>query len=690
MFRTLIDGFHSIWSPPADALDTDRVPIGSKRKNNTPDRCDENGKRRKLDSHSSSISDYIRHSVTRMANWIRPKSKPFSEDFKTRPRHRVELSGRISSSQENGSHRNTNHIPRMNGEGTQNHITDFSEGLSKLNETPLRGLNIQKEREFENSSFTRRPSESSMYGHRKQSTANESMRLREREQYRQLLQLQSQRSPWQVYVPLNPPGETSSTISSVSDVPHRYLQSHMEVAEELKKSAMSSLLRKQRSRLGLTETPSSPFSNARQATVSHVKPQIAQQQHLRLNQGSNFSLVRSPRYRGVSISNRYLVTKDEERSKDLSKFGGNMNNHGDTHKAKNKMNGDVDWREVHSPLEMEDTIVIDDDDEDEKIEQRVPPLKSSHIGPQDRFSVESSRFQACYKKCQAYSQEKERRRTEIEEEEMKAKAYEEKRHVQTLNLERQMKYQMKIFDELPEVTADIFVEEEEEEEEHLPELSDEMLDVVKAALRPGNPNDVLSDAFRLQLTRRDMATLAGLNWLNDEVINFYMNMLTERGEKEGQAKVYAFNTFFYPKIISGGHSAVKRWTKKVDIFSVHFILIPVHLGMHWCLCVVDMAKKIITYYDSMGAENNQCLQAVLNYINDESIAKKQTPIKRSEWTLVNAEDNPQQMNGSDCGMFMCKYAEYITRQKDLSFTQEDMPYFRKRMVYEIMSKKLLQ
>ena len=31
-----------------------------------------------------------------------------------------------------------------------------------------------------------------------------------------------------------------------------------------------------------------------------------------------------------------------------------------------------------------------------------------------------------------------------------------------------MKYQMKIFDELPEVTADIFVEEEEEEEEHLP------------------------------------------------------------------------------------------------------------------------------------------------------------------------------------------------------------------------------
>ncbi|RUS74317.1 hypothetical protein EGW08_017926 [Elysia chlorotica] len=627
-----------------------------------------------------------------MANWIKPKPKHFSEDFNTRPRHRVEHSGRVSSSQENGSHRNTNHIPRINGEGTQNHIAGFSESLSKLNETSTSGPNTNKQREFENSFFNRRPSESSTCRHKKQSTANESMRLREREQYRQLLQLQSQRSPWQVYVPPNPPGEKSAQALSVNDGSHKYsrpldtsnglLQSHLEMAEERRRSALSSLLRKQRSRLGLPETPSPPFSNIKQANVSHVKPKTAPRQHLQLSQDSNSSLSRSQRYRGGSLSSRYLVTRDEGRNKDLSIFEGNMNNHSDTPKASDKMNGD-------SPLEMQDTIVIDDD-EDEKIEQRVPPLKSPHIGPQDHFSSESSRFQTCYKKCQAYSQERERRRTEIEEEEMKAKAYEEKRRLQTLSLERQMKYQMKIFDELPEVAADVFVEEEEEEEETLPELSNEMMDVVKAALRQGNPNDVLSDAFRLQLTRRDIATLAGLNWLNDEVINFYMNMLTERGEKEGQAKVYAFNTFFYPKIMSGGHAAVKRWTKKVDIFSVHFILIPVHLGMHWCLCVVDMQKQVITYYDSMGAENNQCLQAVLNYINDESVAKKQTPIKKSDWTLVNAEDNPQQMNGSDCGMFMCKYADYITRQKDLSFTQEDMPYFRKRMVYEIISKKLLQ
>jgi len=64
-----------------------------------------------------------------------------------------------------------------------------------------------------------------------------------------------------------------------------------------------------------------------------------------------------------------------------------------------------------------------------------------------------------------------------------------------------------------------------------------------------------------------------------------MSLLMERGEQEGKAKVYAFNTFFYPKIMSGGHSAVRRWTRRVDVFSMDYIVIPVHLGMHWCLCV---------------------------------------------------------------------------------------------------------
>lgn len=70
-----------------------------------------------------------------------------------------------------------------------------------------------------------------------------------------------------------------------------------------------------------------------------------------------------------------------------------------------------------------------------------------------------------------------------------------------------------------------------------------------------------------------------------QVINFYMNLLVERSKQPNLPSTYTFNTFFYPKLRSSGYSAVRRWTKKVDIFSVDIILVPVHLGVHWCLSV---------------------------------------------------------------------------------------------------------
>ena len=35
---------------------------------------------------------------------------------------------------------------------------------------------------------------------------------------------------------------------------------------------------------------------------------------------------------------------------------------------------------------------------------------------------------------------------------------------------------------------------------------------------------------RMDITRKDIDTLKGLNWLNDEIINFYMQMIVERSK----------------------------------------------------------------------------------------------------------------------------------------------------------------
>ncbi|CAL1606189.1 unnamed protein product [Knipowitschia caucasica] len=224
-----------------------------------------------------------------------------------------------------------------------------------------------------------------------------------------------------------------------------------------------------------------------------------------------------------------------------------------------------------------------------------------------------------------------------------------------------------------------------------PELTDEMEAEINRVLRSSNPHEVLSEGFGLSLTRKDLQTLSNLNWLNDEVINFYMNLLVERSKDPALPSVNTFNTFFFPKLRSSGYSAVRRWTKRMDIFSKDILLVPVHLGVHWCLSVVDFRKKNVLYFDSMGGNNDEACRILFEYLQQESKDKKGKEMDTSGWSLHSKKRNeiPQQMNGSDCGMFTCKYADYITKDKSITFTQKHMPYFRRRMVWEIVNHKLL-
>lgn len=229
---------------------------------------------------------------------------------------------------------------------------------------------------------------------------------------------------------------------------------------------------------------------------------------------------------------------------------------------------------------------------------------------------------------------------------------------------------------------------EKEEDVEFPPLTEAHGELINKAFR-GDPNEVLCKKFNLNVTRRDLLTIAGLNWLNDEVINFYMNLIMERAKLPKWPKAYAFNTFFYPKLLKDGHQSLRRWTKKVDIFEYAIICVPIHLGMHWCMAIIDLRAKYIRYYDSMGSSNNKCLDALKKYLEAEHLDKKKIPLDTSDFELENVKDIPQQMNGSDCGMFSCTFAEFITRNAKIVFSQEHMPYLRKKMVVEIMTGELL-
>lgn len=195
----------------------------------------------------------------------------------------------------------------------------------------------------------------------------------------------------------------------------------------------------------------------------------------------------------------------------------------------------------------------------------------------------------------------------------------------------------------------------------------------------------------MNITRSDLNTLDGLNWLNDEVINFYMELIKCRSEEvDHLPKVHVMNTFFIGKLLQMGHSGVRRWTRKVDIFSCDIIPVPIHVGnVHWCMSVINMRDKTIRYYDSMGHPNMAVCDALEQYLKDESMDKRKIQFDTSDWTIECVRDCPQQRNGSDCGVFSCMFAEFLSRDGKVTFDQQHMQYFRRKMVFEIMAGKLL-
>ncbi|KAL1490382.1 hypothetical protein ABEB36_013091 [Hypothenemus hampei] len=337
-----------------------------------------------------------------------------------------------------------------------------------------------------------------------------------------------------------------------------------------------------------------------------------------------------------------------------------------------------------------DTVEVKDSDSEESVVLVNPPSPKPDIkvDPVNSFkkivdSSEVTKKDWLDRMVESHKQFVEQRQRDIDDLRQFSRQTEEINRDINLELLRRRVNDCLQFKEI--ILPEIVVQPEAE----LPKLTNEQLDMVHRVLK-GNPNEVLAQKFNLNITRRDLMTLAGLNWLNDEVINFYMNLIIERGkESDKYPKTWAFNTFFYMKLIKDGPQSLRRWTKKIDLFSYDLICIPIHLGMHWCMAIIDFRDNSIRYYDSMGSPNNKCLDALRRYLEAEHLDKKGISYNTSEFTLENMENIPQQMNGSDCGMFSCTFAEFISRNAKITFGQEDMPYLRKKMIVEIMTGELL-
>jgi sentrin-specific protease 1 len=207
------------------------------------------------------------------------------------------------------------------------------------------------------------------------------------------------------------------------------------------------------------------------------------------------------------------------------------------------------------------------------------------------------------------------------------------------------------------------------------------------------PDEVVIDKYNVEFLRSKLVCLQSGQWLNDEVINFYMNMLMERNQEQHKIKVlnnpnakpsYYFNSFFVSKLYLDhreyDYKSVRRWTKKFNIFDKEKIYFPINLdNTHWTLAIVYITKKEIRYFDSQNGNGTTILKQLLNWVVDEAADKGKTAVQRDEWRLLDSmdQDVPQQHNGYDCGVFSIMFADFISDDLPLDRDlQNDMEHFR--------------
>ncbi|KAG7542726.1 Ulp1 protease family C-terminal catalytic domain [Arabidopsis thaliana x Arabidopsis arenosa] len=231
-------------------------------------------------------------------------------------------------------------------------------------------------------------------------------------------------------------------------------------------------------------------------------------------------------------------------------------------------------------------------------------------------------------------------------------------------------------------------------EPFIPLTEDEEAEVYRA-FSGRNRRKVLAthENSNIDITGEVLQCLTPSSWLNDEVINVYLELLKERETREPKKylKCHYFNTFFYKKLVSdSGYNfkAVRRWTTQrklgYALIDCDMIFVPIHRGVHWTLAVINNRESKLLYLDSLNGVDPMILNALAKYMGDEAKEKSGKNIEVNSWEMEFVEDLPQQMNGYDCGMFMLKYIDFFSRGLGLCFSQEHMPYFRLRTAKEIL------
>ena len=110
-----------------------------------------------------------------------------------------------------------------------------------------------------------------------------------------------------------------------------------------------------------------------------------------------------------------------------------------------------------------------------------------------------------------------------------------------------------------------------------------------------DPNVLINEKFGIKILRQDINALESSNWLNDSIIDMYINLIVASGNFND---IYCFNSQFYLSLNLNGYERVKSWANSINIFSFRLVLMPFFENAHWSL-VIDVQNKQVNFYDKV-------------------------------------------------------------------------------------------
>ena len=172
---------------------------------------------------------------------------------------------------------------------------------------------------------------------------------------------------------------------------------------------------------------------------------------------------------------------------------------------------------------------------------------------------------------------------------------------------------------------------------------------------------------KLQILRKDLASLDGEEWLTDTIIEAF---LTSFVDKE---KLYVLSSIQASAIAEKG---VTLTAIRKDLSTFDFIAGPVHINKnHWALIFVAMKTQTVLYIDSRGENSTTRNKVLSNWI---TFCKKRDVMNKTKW-IAGSYDHLVQVttDNSNCGVFVCYFFNQLMQQNMAMLNNPfDIHYYR--------------